>query len=176
MRTILAAVAAIIAGLAAFTNRWVRKGGRWVLAYLTTLGAAPAIPAVEPTLTAELDDVAPIRRVAGILAQGHRPQAKDLVGLRDDHLAWLRECSRLELCTVMASGDAAIRGHVLDRQAIRNVPRADTETVGALRRNREARGQRGIDGAVRRRRREEVEKMVRELEEGGRGAAWELAI
>lgn len=167
MKSILAAIRAVLARLAAGTTRWVRKGGHWVLEHIPAFTAAPApMPMVEPVASAAPDDVAPIRRVAGVLAQGKPPQPADLAGIADRHLAWLRQLDRLELCRVLAAKDEQIRAHVKGIAPIRSVPQADAETVSQLKASREARRQEAMAARSARERREEVERQIIQMETG----------
>lgn len=164
---VLAVVAAILSRIRSNVTRWVRVAGRWVLETIKVADtSAPAPMAPIQSSASANEESGPIKRVAGIFAQGRRPQAQDLVGLADIHLMWLRECDRRQLCRILAANPEAIRHHVLGRELLRDVPGADADTVSALRQARVARGMREIDPASNRPRREKIKEMISELAEG----------
>lgn len=137
MRRFLAVVATVLAAMAATASRWVRRAGRWVLEQVTP--ASPPIPSLPPGLSpsAPDDDFTALRRVAGILDQDRAPEPADMIGLADDHLAWLRVLDRRGLCRVLAANDKTLRGHIRGAAPMKGMPRAERDTVAALLRARE---------------------------------------
>lgn len=129
MRNILAAIARVLNSMRLTITTWIRDGGRWVAKLIPGPTAAPT---PEPLPSAPPDDGSQIRHAAGVLAQGRDLQAKDLIGLHDRHVAWLRVLDRRQLCVLMTKSDDAIRAHVLGRTRIAGVPNADPATVAAM--------------------------------------------
>lgn len=167
MRQIMAIIAAVMARMATAT-KWVIRTGKWVLEQVPLRGDSvpvPAMPQLDASASAA-DEVAPIKRVAGVLAQGHVPQAADLEGLSHRHLAWLKELDRMQLCRVLAAKPDEIRGHLLGRQLLRAVSGADAETVKQLRQARASADLQRQVSPDARSRRADVERAILELETG----------
>lgn len=130
MRSVLAALARVLSAMRSTVTKLVFEVGRWIAKLMP--GGGVSMPAPEPLPSSPFDDGAPIRHAAGVLAQGLDLTAKDLVGLSDKHLAWLRILDRRQLCTVMTKSHDDIRTHVLGRTKIAGLPSADPATVAAL--------------------------------------------
>jgi hypothetical protein len=130
MRAIFAAVARVLAAMRGAVFKWVRECGRWVMKLTSAPGGdVPPAPVIEPE---RIDDVADIKRAAGVLAQGRVPSAADLVGLSERQVAWLGVLDRRQLCRLMLANADALRSHLAGRVAIPGLPAADRVTVAAL--------------------------------------------
>ncbi len=134
MKSILAAIARVLSTVRAFAWRLVQEGGRLVMRLMP--GPAPdpmpPLPVELETSAPDADDLAPVRRVAGILAQDRVPTPAEMAGLSELQLDWLRVLSRRDLCRVMAADNAALRAHLRSTMPMKGMPRADRDTVQAL--------------------------------------------
>jgi hypothetical protein len=163
MKSFIMMIRNALRSLASRATAWVKVAGRWVLQQIDVGGGESVeqpMPVQEP-----VEDLAAIRRVAGVLAQGHRPQPEHLVGLSDQRLAWLRQCSRIELCRILASSDARLLEHVRGERILTDVPSASGP-------DRPAPATRPATRA----KRDDIEEAIRALEAGDTGSEWTPAL
>jgi hypothetical protein len=73
-----------------------------------------------------------IRCAAGVLAMGQTQQAKDLVGISEARVAWLRALDRRQLCIILSRRDDELKAHLNGTAKVPGLPSTDPATVAAL--------------------------------------------
>lgn len=137
MKSILAAIAAVLAGMRRSIVQLVRVGGRWITKIVSvadpTSGGAPSAlpmtPDVAQALKPKNDDVTALRNAAGQLVQGQPIAPADEKALHAGARAWLGCMTQHELCKLLLADDATIASHMRGKERMRGMVPYDKQAI-----------------------------------------------
>ncbi len=149
IRSILAAVAALMRAMPRYVLERVRVAGEWV----SRLVAVPAPgyeagPAMPPADDGDAEHLQAIKTAAGHLAAGDVPPNAAMALLTRDDIIWLGTMTKRMQAIVVASSDRDLRAHIRGTKMIRGVlnhdPRAVSDYRAAKDRERIVQGEKRV--------------------------------